>query len=190
MARRKNPIKPKEEMPEDFIERFTSYMAEITPRTKLNTNDVDEMRRRFTNYINATRAYDMDFGNINCYFALGLSKDQIRTYTGAKYSENPERGEFLKGMLSYLGAFREQAISKGYIAPIPGIFAQKNYDGMKDVQEVQVTSIMDEVRDIKSIASRYEDVIDVEFERHKQITTSKASESAPNPSDLKRKKKG
>jgi hypothetical protein len=179
-----------DDMPDDFIERFTNYMAAITPRTKLNTNDVEEMRNRFANYINCTRAYKMDFGNLNCYFALGLSKDQIRNYTGAKYSENPERGEFLKGMLAYMGAFREQAISKGYIAPIPGIFAQKNYDGMKDVQEVQVTSTLEDVRDIKSIASRYQDVVDVEFEHHRQIEAPKASGSAPNPSDLKRKTEG
>lgn len=156
--RKKNP-----DMPDDFTEKFDSYMMSIKPRTKLDPNDVDEMKRRFINYRKKTLEYGMEFANINCYKALGLSGDQVKAYTGVRYADNPARGEFLRGVLDYLGAYREQAIMKGYMPPIPGIFAQKNYDGMKDIQEVQHTRITEETRDLKALEARYADVIDVEF---------------------------
>lgn len=156
--KKKNP-----DMPDDFTEKFDMYMMSIKPRTKLNPDDVDEMKRRFINYRKKTIEYGMEYANINCYKALGLSSDQVKAYTGVKYADNPARGDFLRSVLDYLGAYREQAIMKGYMPQIPGIFAQKNYDGMKDIAEVQHTSIQEEARDIKSIAARYQDVIDVEF---------------------------
>lgn len=160
-------------MPDDFTEKFDMYMMAIKPRTKLNPNDVDELKRRFINYRKKTIEYGMEFANINAYKALGLSAEQIKSYTGPRYSDNPERGDFLRGVLDYLGAYREQAIMKGYAPQIPGIFAQKNYDGMRDVAEVQHTHISETPRDLKSIAARYQDVIDVEFtpKKPKQIET-------------------
>ena len=166
MARKKKELVEK---PEDFAERFNRYMEVITPRTKINSNDVAEMRRRFVNYRNATEAYGMEYGNQTAYYAIGLSENQVRQYTGQKYNDNPERGDFLRNMKFYLAAYREQSMAKGYMNPVNGIFWQKNYDGLRDVQEVQIASPEIEVRDIKSIASRYQDVVDVEFERHKQL---------------------
>lgn len=151
------------DMPDDFTEKFDTYMMSIKPRTKLDPNDVDEMKRRFINYRKRTLEFGMEFANINCYKALGLTSEQIKAYTGVRYSDNPARGDFLRGVLDYLGAYREQAIMKGYMQPISGIFFQKNYDGMKDVQEVQHTKIQEDTRDIKALEARYADVIDVEF---------------------------
>lgn len=154
----------KKQMPEDFTQKFDEYMLAIKPRTKLNPNDVDELKRRFNNYRKKTIEYGMEYANINAYNALGLSSEQIKSYTGARYADNPERGDFLRGVLYFLGSYREQAIMKGYMPQIPGIFAQKNYDGMRDVAEVQHTHISEAPRDMKSIAARYQDVIDVEFQ--------------------------
>lgn len=159
-----SPKKQNKKIPEDFTEKFDEYMMSIKPRTRLDPNDVDELKRRFINYRKRTIEYQMEYANINCYKALGLSSEQVKAYTGVKYGENPERGDFLRGVLDYLGAYREQTIMKGYVSPIPGIFAQKNYDGMKDVQEVQHTrGVAVETRDLKAIEARYKDVIDVEF---------------------------
>lgn len=159
------PTKDKKgkQMPEDFTQKFDEYMVAIKPRTQLNPNDVDELKRRFNNYRKKTIEYGMEYANINAYNALGLSSEQIKSYTGARYADNPERGDFLRGVLYFLGSYREQAIMKGYMPQIPGIFAQKNYDNMRDVQEVQHTHVSETPRDIKSIAARYQDVIDVEF---------------------------
>ena len=111
----------------------------------------------------------MPLGNISAYQALGLSAQQIKAFTGDQYSDNPERGDFLMYVMNMLGSAREIGVMKGYLPPIPTIFAQKNYDGMKDVQEVEVRHEQVDIRDIKSIAERYTDVVDVEFEHHKQL---------------------
>lgn len=148
---------------EGYSKKFLEYSRAIKPKFKINPNDVDEMKRRFVNYCNKTEEYDMHFLNRSCYKALGLSSDQIKAYTGLKYTDNPERGDFLNEVLDFLASYRENAIAAGLLSPIPGIFMQKNYDNMKDVQEVSVSRATEDIQDIKAIAARYQDVIDVEF---------------------------
>ena len=156
-------------VPEGSVGAYVKFNALITPRTKLNTNDVEEMRRRWLNYVNLSDQYNIPLGNKNAQTALGLSWQQINDYCSIRYNDNPERGDFLMYVMNVLGGYREQAVMKGELPAIPTIFAQKNYDGMKDVQDIQVSHTTSEIRDIKSIAERYTDIVDVEFEHHKQI---------------------
>jgi hypothetical protein len=166
-----------DEMPDDYMERYNAWVDQITPQTDINTNDIDEMRRRFANYLNATKAYRMVPSDQAMYYALDLTPEQIRRFTGVKYSEDPERGRMLRKMKAYHSMFREQCIAKGYMPANVGMFWQKNYDGLRDVQEVQVAPIEDDVRDVKAIAARYINVIDVPFTpKEKKKIGNKSSE--------------
>ena len=54
------PKQTSKKMPDDFTEKFDMYMMAIKPRTKLNPNDVDELKRRFINYRKKTIEYGMN----------------------------------------------------------------------------------------------------------------------------------
>ena len=160
-------------VPEEFNDRWYPYMASIKPKYKLNTNDVDEMKRRWKNFLMQTHKFGMELTNSAFYTAMGLGESTIKSYVNERYNDNPERGDAIAEMLNYLRAYREQTIMKGYTPAVPGIFAQKNFDGMRDVQEVVTHTDRVQTRDVKEIAARYMDVVDVEFERRKQIETKK-----------------
>jgi len=152
-----------------YSRKFLEYSRAIKPRTKLNPNDIDELKRRFVNYCEQTQEYDMHYLNRTCYKALGLTKEQMTAYTTTKYNENPERGDLLQEILDFLASYRENAIASGLLPPIPGIFMQKNYDGMKDTTDINMSRDTTEVRDLKVIAARYKDIIDVEFKEKRRI---------------------
>lgn len=180
MAKKPEPA----ERPEGFTEEFINFWNAITPKTKINMNDVEEMRRRFANYINAVKFYGMEFDNPTAYFAIGLTPDQVSRYTNQRYAENPERGDFLRGVRSLMAGWRTQNIAKGYIDPKAGMFWQQNFDGLQAVSKVEIAerNDNDEIRDIKQIASRYQDVIDVEFTKKE---TPKIATSQKEPAKAK-----
>ena len=67
-------------VPEGSVGAYVKFNALITPRTKLNVNDVEEMRRRWLNYVNLSDQYNIPLGNKNAQTALGLSWQQINDF--------------------------------------------------------------------------------------------------------------
>lgn len=123
---------------EGYNSRFLRFMREIIPTEPLDYSDVDEMERRFARYLRLCEEHDMKVGNMAAYTAIGINKALVYEWLHRGQS-NPRRLDFIKKMLEICSMYREGLMADGKINPVTGIFWQKNYDGMRDQQEVVVT---------------------------------------------------
>ena len=113
-------------------------MQAILPTEPLDHDDVEEMERRFQHYLAKCAEWDMKIGNQAAYAAIGINKDLVYEWT-VRRQTNPRRTEFVKKVQQFCAMYREGLMEDGKVNPVTGIFWQKNYDGMKDQQEVVLT---------------------------------------------------
>lgn len=81
-------------------------------------------------------------GNLGLYAALGMSKqdysDVVRGRNKGKAS--PASVDLMKKAVRAIGAFREGLALEGKINPVTYIFMGKNYDGLADQTQIEVTA--------------------------------------------------
>lgn len=145
------------DLPEGYNTRRIRFMQEILPTEPLDNEDVDEMERRFNNYLRKCAEWDMKIGNQAAYAAIGINKDLVYEWTVRRQS-NPRRTEFIKKVQQFCAMYREGLMEDGKVNPVTGIFWQKNYDGMKDQQEVVLTpntSPLGEQKDAEALRQKY-----------------------------------
>lgn len=121
-----------------YNSRRIAFMLQIIPTEPLDIHDVDEMERRFDRYLELCRVNDMKVGNMAAYTAIGIDKEQARDFETASQSDS-RRAHFIKKVKKICAMYREGLMEDGKVNPVTGIFWQKNYDGLKDQQEVVVT---------------------------------------------------
>jgi hypothetical protein len=81
-------------------------------------------------------------GNLGLYAALGMSKqDYNNVVTGkSKSKASLDCIDLMKKAVRAIGAYREGLALEGKINPVTYIFMGKNYDGLSDVQQLEVTA--------------------------------------------------
>ena len=126
------------EMEEGYNTRRIRFMQAILPTEPLDPNDVAEMERRFTRYLELCAEWDMKIGNQAAYAAIGIDKGTAWDWENRNQG-NPARSDFIKKVRQFCSMYREGLMEDGKVNPVTGIFWQKNYDGMKDQQEVVLT---------------------------------------------------
>jgi hypothetical protein len=132
-------------------------MMAILPTEPLDPNDVPEMERRFNRYLQLCAEWDMKIGNQAAYAAIGINKDNVYDWT-VRREANPARADFLKRVQKVCAMYREGLMEDGKVNPVTGIFWQKNYDGMKDQQEVVLTpntNPLGEQKDAEALQQKY-----------------------------------
>lgn len=147
------------DLPQGYNTRRIAFMQEILPTEPLDNDDVDEMERRFQRYLQKCAEWDMKIGNQAAYAAIGLNKDLVYEWTHRQLG-NPRRTEFVKKVQQFCAMYREGLMEDGKVNPVTGIFWQKNYDGMKDQQEVVLTpntSPLGEQKDAEALKQKYLD---------------------------------
>lgn len=125
-------------LPQGYNTRRIAFMQAILPTEPLDHDDVEEMERRFQHYLTKCAEWDMKIGNQAAYAAIGINKDLVYEWT-VRRQTNPRRTEFVKKVQQFCAMYREGLMEDGKVNPVTGIFWQKNYDGMKDQQEVVLT---------------------------------------------------
>lgn len=151
-------VKMQPSLPEGYNTRMVAFIREITPTEPLDPNDVAEMERRFARYLQLCEQYDMKVGNMQAYAAIGITKDKACEWV-TRRSSNRARYIFIKKVQSICGMYREMLMQDGKINPVTGIFWQKNYDGMKDQQDVVLTpnNPLGDQPDTEKLKQRYLD---------------------------------
>lgn len=132
-------------------------MQAILPTEPLDRDDVEEMERRFAFYLEMCAQWDMKVGNMAAYAAIGIDKDDAYEWTNRNMG-NPARTRFIKKVQKVCAMYREGLMEDGKVNPVTGIFWQKNYDGMKDQQEVVLTpntSPLGEQKDAEALKQKY-----------------------------------
>ena len=145
------------DLPMGYNSRRIAFMQAILPTEPLDNEDVAEMERRFARYLQLCAEWDMKVGNMAAYAAIGINKDLVYEWT-VRRQTNPRRTEFVKKVQLVCSMYREGLMEDGKINPVTGIFWQKNYDGMKDQQEVVLTpnsSPLGERADADALKQKY-----------------------------------
>lgn len=137
--------------------RRIMFMQAILPTEPLDYNDVAEMERRFNRYLQLCAEWDMKIGNQAAYAAIGIDKGTAWEWENRSLG-NPARTDFIKKVRQFCAMYREGLMEDGKVNPVTGIFWQKNYDGMKDQQEVVLTpntSPLGEQKDAEALRQKY-----------------------------------
>lgn len=147
-----------ENLPEGYNSRRIAFMMDILPTEPLDYNDVAEMERRFQRYLQKCAEWDFKIGNQAAYAAIGIDKDIAFEWTHHA-SPNPERTSFIKKVKKVCAFYREGLMEDGKVNPVTGIFWQKNYDGLKDQQEMVLTpnQPLGEQKDPEMLRQKYLD---------------------------------
>ena len=101
----------------------------------------------------------MKIGNQAAYFAIGINKDNVYEWT-TRHTQNRLRYDFIRKVQHFCAMYREGLMEDGKINPVTGIFWQKNYDGMRDQQEVVLTpnaSPLGDQADAEALKQKYLD---------------------------------
>ena len=125
-------------LPEGYNTKRIRFMQELLPTEPLDKTDVAEMERRFKRYLDLCAEWDMKIGNMAAYAAIGITREEVFEWQNRRQCY-PERAEFVRKVQKVCGMYREGLMEDGKVNPVTGIFWQKNFDGMRDQQEVVIT---------------------------------------------------
>lgn len=134
----------------DFIMKLKEMGAQ-----PLDRKNEKEMNQRFDDYLRLCRDYQIQPSNQACYLALGVSKSTMSEWengvNGTTFQSN-----FSKKVKQTISTFREIAANEGKINTVWAIFMGKNYDGLKDQQDVVVTpNVIGQTDDATTLAEKY-----------------------------------
>lgn len=178
-ARENSPITQGQlaEIPEEYNAKRIRFMLEILPKEPLDCNDVAEMERRFDRYLRLCSEWGMKIGNQAAYAAIGI--DAATAYEWVtRRTANPARYDFVKKVKQVCALYREGLMEDGKVNPVTGIFWQKNYDGLKDQQEVVLTpnNPLGEAQNAEQLKQKY-------LESAEIVELPESAESAESPPD-------
>lgn len=136
----------------DFVMRLNELGAQ-----PLDRKNEEEMNQRFEDYLKLCMAYDIQPSNMACYLALGISKQTMSDWENGTNGTTLQ-SDFAKKVKQTISAFREIAANEGKINTVWAIFMGKNYDGLKDQQDVVVTpNVIGQTDDASTLAEKYRD---------------------------------
>ena len=127
--------------PEDLRE-LTRHALEVFESTPPDLHNPDEVRQAIQNYFASCDRHGVRPANLGLYATLGLSKQDVSDAIAGKNKSkvSPECIDLLKKAKLTLSTYRESLAMSGKLNPVTAIFWAKNYDGMADVQQIEVTA--------------------------------------------------
>lgn len=122
--------------------------------------EVTEKRMQFINYMESCVQYDIIPANQGCFSALHVSQEEWRRTVAGQI--NPQFRPLFSQIERVLSAIREQLGMKSKINPATLIFWGKNFDGMKDEQDVIIANKdqFGELPDGQKLAEKYANLPD------------------------------
>lgn len=140
--------------------RYAGLLYKLLQWPKIDKNDIDALEQRFVEYLNFCAQNDLKIGNQVCYLALGITKDDVYNWENG-VSRGKPYCEFIKKVKAFCAGNREMLMQDGKVWAPTGMFWQKNYDGLRDVQDVVLTpgNPLGDISDPEQIKQRYLDSV-------------------------------
>lgn len=105
-------------------------------------HNAEQVQNAIINYFVSCKKRSVRPGNLGLYAALGMSRqdynDVIRGKNKSKVS--PAAIDIIKKATIAIGQYREGLALTGKLNPVTYIFMGKNYDGLTDTQQIEVTA--------------------------------------------------
>ena len=160
------PIANNTEMDNDENAVLCQYALDIFNSKEPDLHKPEEVEQAINNYFKNCIDKGLRPGNLGLYASLGIDKKQaydlIHGLTPKK--ANPRSIEHLKKAIKAMGTYREMLGAQGKLSPPVLIFWQKNFDGLEDVQRMEVTAQTQENAELSpdEIANKIESDIPVD----------------------------
>lgn len=126
----------------------------------------EEVERAITAYFKRCIDKGLRPGNLGLYNAIGLDKKHVYDLLHGLTPKvaSSQTVELIKKACKNLSEFRESLGSQGKLNPATLIFWQKNFDGLEDVQRMEVTAQTQENAELSpdEIANKIESDIPVD----------------------------
>lgn len=141
--------------------KYAGLILEVCKWEPIDKTDVDALEKRLLQYLNFCISNDVKVGNQGCYFALGLTKDDVYNWEHGN-TRTSAHSDFIKKIKKICAYNREFLMQDGKLNPITGIFWQKNYDGLRDQQDIVLSphNPLGDMVDQKQLQERYASAVD------------------------------
>lgn len=142
------------------INAFTMAVQNIAHG--VNIKDVNDMRNRFYTYCALAERCGMRIGNMNAYHSMGISLQMACQWRNNTSGSTEERRQLIQEVDAVCSGNRELLASMQQINPVLSIFWQKNYDGLRDVQDhvIAPKDPLGERQTPEQIQEKYQDIIE------------------------------
>ena len=140
--------------------KYAKAISIIASWPKPDKENIEDLEQRLEEYLSFCYNNDVKIGNQMCYLALGIDKDDVYNWENGR-TRTPRHSDFIKKVKKICAAYRECLMQDGKVNPVTGIFWQKNYDGLKDQQDLVLTPnqrLSD--MDTATIAEKYKELPD------------------------------
>ena len=147
-------------MGDERVTAFVQYhMDMMKMRQGVDKKNVPDLYNRFLNYLGYCAEHGIIPNNMNAYFAIGITKDNIGAWYAGRGT--PEQRQFAEDIKQFFASIHEQAGGENIINPILSIYWSKAHDGLSDQPKIEV-SIEDPLGQRASseeIAARYSSLL-------------------------------
>lgn len=148
-------------MGDERVSAFVQYhMDMMRMRQGVDKKNVPDLYNRFFAYLGYCAEHGIIPNNMNAYFAIGISKDNIGAWYAGRGT--PEQRQFAEDIKQFFASIHEQAGGEAIVNPILSIYWSKAHDGMIEASKVEVvnTDPLGERRNAEEIAKDYMDLPD------------------------------
>lgn len=147
-------------MGDDRVSAFVDYHMEmLAMRQGVDRRNVQDLYARFLRYLAYCRDHNIVPNNMNAYFAIGISRQEVSMWRLGK-SGTPEHKEFADTITSFFASIHEQGAIDGVMNPISAMFWQKAHDGLIEASKLEVVNEdpLGDKRSAADIAKSYGEV--------------------------------
>ena len=147
-------------MGDERVTAFVQYhMDMLKMRQGVDRKNVPDLYNRFFNYLGYCAEHGIIPNNMNAYFAIGISKDNISAWYAGRGT--PEQRQFAEDIKQFFASIHEQAGGENIVNPILSIYWSKAHDSMSDNPRIEVTvnDPLGERASSEEIAARYSEIL-------------------------------
>ena len=147
-------------MGDERVTAFVQYhMDMLRMRQGVDKKNVPDLYNRFFNYLGYCAEHGVIPNNMNAYFAIGITRQDITAWYAGNRS--PEHKQFADDIKQFFASIHEQAGGENIVNPILSIYWSKAHDSLSDQPRIEVT-VTDPLGDRASsaeIAKKYEGIL-------------------------------
>lgn len=147
-------------MGDERVSAFVQYhMDMMRMRQGVDRKNVPDLYNRFFNYLGYCAEHGIIPNNMNAYFAIGISKDNISAWYAGRGT--PEQRQFAEDIKQFFASIHEQAGGEAIVNPILSIYWSKAHDGMVEASKLEVvnTDPLGEKQSAEQIAEKYAGIL-------------------------------
>ena len=124
------------------IKKLINYALDVFQESTPDLHKPEQVKATIESYFRTCIVRGVRPGNMGLYAALGITKQDYHDIVNGrnKSKASPACIDLIKKAVRAMGAYREGLAMEGKLNPVTYIFMGKNFDGLADTQQIEVTA--------------------------------------------------